>query len=228
MRLQMLMLSHDAALVSAFQRTSDESGIELQLCEEAASARAALKQRKYDAVLIDCDDTHAGPAVLKGVRQSLPNRTSLVVAILNGDLHQADAQDMGAHVVLHKPISLDRARLELRNLRGLTGQDQRRSPRYSLKTPVYVSCGRTIDRRAETFNLALGGMGIRLADRLEEDDILRLRFQLPGTAAMIQARGEIAWADPEGRVGIRFVSMPDSTRAEVEKWLTLRAMAGGS
>jgi len=221
--MHLLLLSHDLETVTAFRRSSDEMGVHLYLCEEAREARSALREHRYDAVVIDCDDTHAGRTVLKSVRQGRANRAAVVLAILNGDTQGADAVDMGANLVLNKPISCDRARQELRRVRALIGNDERQFPRYRAEGAAYVSFGRTIDRRADILNLALGGMGLRLRDPIEEDEILRLRFQLPGTTTVIQAQGEIAWADPQGGVGIRFVGLAGNSRVELEKWIQARA-----
>jgi len=221
--MHLLLLSHDLETVAAFRHSSGEMGIHLYLCEEAREARSALREHRYDAVAIDCDDTHAGRTVLKSVRQARANQSAVVLAILNGDTQGADAVDMGANLVLHKPVSSDLARQELRRLRTLVGTDERRFPRYAAEGTAYISFGRTVDRRAEITNLALGGMGLRLSERIVDDEILRVRFQLPGTTTVIQAQGEMVWADPQGGVGIRFVSLSDQARAALEKWIRARA-----
>jgi DNA-binding response OmpR family regulator len=221
--MHLLLLSHDLETVTAFRRSSDEMGIQLYLCEEAREARSALREHRYDAVVIDCDDTHAGRTVLKSVRQARANRAAVVLAILNGDTHGADAVDMGANLVLNKPVSCDLARQELRRVRALVGNDERRFRRCAVEGTAYVSFGRVVDRRAEIANLALGGMGLRVRDPISEDEILRLRFQLPGTQTVIHAQGELVWADPQGGVGIRFVSLSGSSRVELENWIQARA-----
>jgi len=221
--MHLLLLSHDLETVAAFRHSSGEMGVHLYLCEEAREARSALREHRYDAVVIDCDDTHAGRTVLKSVRQARANQSAVVLAILNGDTQGADAVDMGANLVLHKPVSSDLARQELRRLRTLVGTDERRFPRYAAEGTAYVSFGRTVDRRADITNLALGGMGLRLSERIIEDEILRVRFQLPGTTTVIQAQGEMVWTDPQGGVGIRFVSLSGEARAALEKWMRARA-----
>jgi len=217
--MHLLLLSHDLETVAAFRSGSGEMGIHLYLCEEAREARSALREHRYDAVVIDCDDTHAGRSVLKSVRQARANRTAVVLAILNGDTQGADAVDMGANLVLNKPISCDLARQELRRLRTLVSVEERRFERYATQGTAYVSFGRTVDRRAEIINVAIGGMGLRLGDRVVDDEIVRVRFQLPGTATVVQAQGEIVWADPQGGVGIRFVSLSGQARAALGKWI---------
>jgi len=221
--MHLLLLSHDMETVTAFRRTSGEMGIHLYLCEEAQEARSALREHRYDAVVIDCDDTHAGRSVLQTVRQARANRAAVVLAILNGDTQGADAVDMGANLVLNKPVNCDRARQELRRVQALVGNDERKYPRYPASGAVYVSFGRTIDRRAELLNLAMAGLGLRLSDPVKEDEILRLRFQLPGTTTTIHAQGEIVWADPQGGVGIRFVGLSGQSRVELEKWIQARS-----
>jgi DNA-binding response OmpR family regulator len=221
--MHLLLLSHDSETVNAFRRSSGEMGIHLYLCGEAQEARSALREHRYDAVAIDCDDTHAGRTVLKSVRQARANRAAVVLAILNGDTHGADAVDMGANLVLSKPVSCDRARQQLRRLRELVGVDERRYPRHAVEGTAYISFGRTIDRRADIVNLALGGMGLRLRDAITDDEILRIRFQLPNSTTVIQAQGEVAWTDPQGGVGIRFLSLSGDSRAELEKWLQNRS-----
>ena len=221
--MHLLLLSHDTETVTAFRRSSGEMGVDLYLCEEARDARSALREHRYDAIAIDCDDTHAGRMVLKSVRQGCTNRATVVLAILNGDTHGADAMDMGANLVLNKPVSREAARQQLLHLRELMGKDKRSIPRYPAKGTVYVSFGRTIDRGAELVNLAIAGMGICMRERIHDDEIVRLRFQLPGTTAVIQAQGEIVWADPQGVVGIRFISLSGNSRAALETWIQSRA-----
>jgi DNA-binding response OmpR family regulator len=222
--MHLLLLSHDTQTVTAFRRSSGEMGVHLYLCEEAHDARSALREHRYDAIAIDCDDTHAGRTVLKSVRQARANRATVVLAILNGDTPGADAIDMGANLVLNKPVSPDAARQEILRLQALAGKDKRRFPRYPAQGMAYVSFGRTIDRAADLVNLAMGGMGIRMRERVQDDEIVRLRFQLPGTTTVIQAQGEIVWADPQGVVGIRFISLSGDSRAALETWIQARAV----
>jgi CheY-like chemotaxis protein len=223
--MHLLLLSHDLETVAAFRRSSGEMGIHLYLCEEAREARSALREHRYDAVAIDCDDTHAGRTVLKSVRQARANQGAVVLAILNGDTQGADALDMGANLVLNKPVSSDLARRELRRLRTLVGTDERRFARHAAEGTAYLSFGRIVDRPAKIMNLALGGMGLLVADRIVEDEILRVRFQLPGTTGVVQAQAEIVWADPQGGIGLRFVGLSGASRAALEKWIKARAGA---
>ena len=195
--MHLLLLSHDVETVTAFRRSSGEMGVQLYLCEEARDARSALREHRYDAVAIDCDDTYAGRAVLKTVRQAPSNRRTVVLAIVNGDTHGADAIDMGANLVVSKPVSSGRAREELQRLRGLVGADQRRFPRYPAEGTVYLSFGHAIDRRAwkqpDLLAAPYGGGGKVFVEARLEADIVRLEetARLP-ERVVVAAKGRAA------------------------------------
>jgi hypothetical protein len=39
---------------------------------------------------------------------------------------------------------------------------------------------------------------------------------------VMEPKGEVAWADGLGRAGIRFMDVPESSRAQLEKWIMRR------
>ena len=219
MELQFLIASHDAIVEDAFQHVADEMHVALELCGDTNSSLAALQRKRFDAVVVDCDDMYAGTSVLKSVRRNLPNKSAAVLALTNGETQPADAMDLGANFVFAKPISPDRLRLELRKAGHLLHMDQRNTRRYAVITPAFVSCGQVLERSAMTFNISMGGVGVRLAEPIPDDDVLRVQFQLPGTDSTIQARGEIAWADHEGNTGILFTSISERCMAELASWI---------
>ncbi|HET7441448.1 MAG TPA: PilZ domain-containing protein, partial [Terriglobales bacterium] len=129
-----------------------------------------------------------------------------------------DAVDMGAQLVAAKPLPPDRARYELRRASQALASGQRRQ-RYPVRFPVFLSCGRVLDRRAEAVNVSLGGIGLRLRDPMDADEIVHVRFWIPECATSIQARGEIAWSDLEGNAGLRFTAMSACSLAAFTEWL---------
>jgi hypothetical protein len=44
-------------------------------------------------------------------------------------------------------------------------------------------------------------------------------FTLPGSNFPMDPKAEIAWADGTGRVGVRFLDMPQASKEQLEKWL---------
>ena len=112
----------------------------------------------------------------------------------------------------------DQARIELQRISQAVSADQRQARRHSVQLPIFLSFGEVVDRRAETFNLSIGGIGVRVSETID-DDMIHLRFSLPGCATFIRARGEIAWSDREGNTGIKFIGMHPEHQSLLADWL---------
>jgi DNA-binding response OmpR family regulator len=221
-----LLLTHDAHLSSVVQEVSREVAIALQPCETVASAKRTIAGSTFDAVLVDCDDVQGGAAFLRDVRRAWTTRNAALVAILNGATAPADASDMGADSFVSKPVALDGLRpILIKICRTLS---KREHERVALKFPVWVTAGAIFERQAEAFSISEGGLGLRLEEGIREDEVLSLKFELPGCRHRFRVRGEIVWMDPTGRMGARFVGMAAPARQELSLWLSLRrAGAGG-
>ncbi len=226
--MQYLVVTHDAPMQEIFRRVLAEMNATVEFRGDATSGRAALQARRFDVVAIDCDDLYRGSSLLRAAHASRPNKSSLVLAITSGETSAADAVDMGAQFVAAKPLPLDRARFELRRACQALATGQRRK-RYPVRLPVFLSFGQVLDRRAEAFNVSLGGLGLRLCDPIEEeDDIVHVRFWLPECPTPIQARAEIAWSDRQGNAGLRFTAMSESCLAALARWLQHLAVTTSS
>lgn len=224
--MQFLVVTHDAQLEEVFRRVLAEMNATVDFRGDASSGRAALEERRFDVVAIDCDDVYQGTGLLRAAHASRPNKSSVVLAITSAETSAADAVDMGAQFVAAKPLPPDRARFELRRACQALSSGQRRQ-RYPVRLPVFLSFGQVLDRRAEAFNVSLGGVGLRVRDPLEEDEIVHLRFWLPQCPTPIQARGEIAWSDRQGNAGIRFTAMSEPSLALFAHWLHRLALTSG-
>jgi hypothetical protein len=103
-----------------------------------------------------------------------------------------------------------------------------RRQRYPVRFPVFLSCGQVLDRRAKALNVGLSGIGLRLRDPMDTHEIAHVRFWIPECATSIQARGEIAWSDPEGNAGLRFTAMSARSLAALTQWLQRLAATCGA
>jgi c-di-GMP-binding flagellar brake protein YcgR len=74
--------------------------------------------------------------------------------------------------------------------------------------------------KAESTNISEGGMALVLHHALPKNATPRLRFTLPGTSLRLDVETEVAWADLKGCVGLRFLNVPVSSQALLERWLT--------
>lgn len=214
-----LLVTHDPFLESVFEHAINRRKRHLEVVPDSNSAQQLIAELRFGLVLIDCDDVYGGASLLRATRSSLTNRSSMVLAITNGETHPADALDLGANCVLSKPITPALAESEIQKIWRSLEPDPRADHRFSLKIPVFVSFGHIAELPCETFNISCGGLGMRVSEAIAQDDLLHLRCRLPGTLVPIRVHGEIAWADREGNCGIRFIGMSDTSRRVLSEWL---------
>ena len=216
-----LVLCRDPESLRVLRRTLDDIGVPVEVFTGPDPAIEALAKRKFEAVLIDCDDMHGAPGVLQSVRSSPSNKSAIVFAIVNKITSVRDAFSMGANFVLDKPLSLDRVTRSLRAAQGLIQRERRRYFRQEikLKADVLLPGGQQV--QAWVSNLSTGGISVMLPNPGPASGTVRVRFSLPGGKQLIDAQGEIAWTAQEGGgLGVRFLQVPGPAQKELDQWLT--------
>jgi len=98
--------------------------------------------------------------------------------------------------------------------------ERQRYERHQLAFPVVV---KTQDReqRAVTANISRGGMAIRGSESLAPGSAIQFVLELPRVEPL-RGRGEVAWAKPEGLMGIRFYLMGEETKKTLWHWIERR------
>jgi DNA-binding response OmpR family regulator len=226
MALQSLLLSRDDDVIRVLRRVLTDLEIEVQVCTAPDAATEELARRKWDAIIIDCDDCHGALDVLRSVRQGNSNKTSTAFAIINGVTSVRNAFEMGANLALEKPITADRALHSFRAVHGMMLAERRRYYRHPVEMAVRL---RYEDKEtkavrevlADAINLSEGGMAVQLKSASVPSDtkaVATLQFMLPGSTTWIETKGTIAWADGEGQAGIRFENPPYSVKDQMTRW----------
>src|SRR5258708_3747308 len=156
MNLDSLLITDDAALLGVLRPALEKISVNIEVCGSSKTGNDLLANRKFDAVIIDCDDLQNGFDLLSALRQTQSNARSVTFAVVN----------------------------------------------------------------AKTTNVSEGGMAIRVLGKLPKDVQAQFRFTLPGMNISLDLKGQVAWADGTGHIGIRFVEVPQSSQYQLEKWLT--------
>jgi DNA-binding response OmpR family regulator len=219
MQLESLLLSQDVDVVRILCPTLEKLSIHVEVCHEATKAGEILSAKKFDAVVVDCDDVKGAIAILQELRSTPSNKSSVAFAVLNGKKTTThEAFGMGVNFVLQKPITgLNAARCFNAALNFME-RERRRYYRQPVQMPVTVVFD---DKECPTTstNISEGGMAIVATQALPKNGNPRLRFTLPQGYATLDVESEMAWSDVEGRVGLRFVNLPQSSRELLEQWL---------
>ena len=227
MALQALLLSRDPEVHRTIRRVLDAANIDLDLSNNADQARHILTRRKYDALLVDCDDMVNGPVVLRELRQGKSNKSCIAFALINHVTTIQQAFEMGANFVLDKPLAMDRTTRSVRAAHGLIMRERRRYHRHLLNATGTIIVDAGTELPVGITNISEGGISIECVRRLDEGGAARVRLQLPGTRRMLDIKGEVVWSTPEGRAGIRFQVLSAEARKDLDAWLEKRALPLG-
>jgi CheY-like chemotaxis protein len=222
MNLESLLVCRDPEVVRVLCPTLEKLSIEVEVSPAARSGTEMLSSSKFDAVIVDCDDLQGGAEVLRSLRQNASNKTSVSFAILNGKTTTQQAFEMGANFVLQKPVTTAGTLRCLNTAMSFMVREKRRYFRCPVELPVKLTFGPSQEMKAVATNLSEGGMAIHFDGSLPNKSISQVQFTLPGTKTAMEPKGEIAWADGVGRAGLKFQDVPESSRAQLEKWIMKR------
>ncbi len=220
MNLDSLLISGDADLLGVLRPALENVSVDVQVCAGSKPGNDLLAKRKYDAVIIDCDDLEDGVGLLQTLRQTQSNAKTVAFAVVNGKTTTQEAFQSGANFVLQKPLTPLHATRCLNAALNFMLREQRRYYRHPVEIPLRIAVAPDQELTATTTNVSEGGMAVRVVGKLPQGAAVQLRFTLPGVNISLELKGQIAWADGTGHAGIRFLEIPQSSQYQIEKWLT--------
>ena len=222
MSLLALVFCADEKVVRVLRRVLSELEIGMEQCTDAESAIHQLTRRRFEAVIVDCADPRTASRVLRSARSAPVNKRAVAVAILG--TAAGGGVDLGAHFVLHQPLSPERAKTSFRAVRALMKRERRRNARIPVETPVTIQVNDGAGQlRAVTTDLGEGGLAIQLAHRPKKLGDVKIQFSLPGTEDAIECIGQVAWENPGRQLGLRFVDLAPAMSDLLRVWLDSHA-----
>jgi hypothetical protein len=102
--------------------------------------------------------------------------------------------------------------------------DRRNHLRHRISALTYVS----LDNSAGgiLLDISQGGMGVQLVGSFRRTQAVHFSVQLTGTAHRLSGTGEVAWANPGGRTGIKMLELSRESSHKLKEWLFTSALAG--
>jgi hypothetical protein len=183
-----------------------------------------MQQQKFEALVVDFDDVSAAKDVIREARLLSSENPSVTVALVADHTKVREILGAGAHFVLYKPLSEEKARVGLRAVAALLSRERRRAFRVPVQSPVEILLpdGRKLE--GILLDLSETGMDVLTADPQSAGTLIGFRFQLPDTSVEIDAHGQVAWANTNGQTGVHFLDLSEDSAAELKSWV-LRAAA---
>ena len=219
MNLKSLLLSSDDKIVRILRRTLGDLEIGITHCTSSEMALRHLTRERFEAIIVDCAGAGAAE-VLRSSRTAPCNKRAVAVAILDPEVGLRSAFDLGAHFILYKPLSVERAKSSFRAARALMKKERRRNVRIAVQVPVEMSSRESGARfKVNTTDLGEGGLALNLPRRSKPHGRWQLKFTLPGSGKPFDVGAEFAWEGSGTQVGLRFEDTSAEVARELHEWV---------
>jgi CheY-like chemotaxis protein len=228
MTLLALLVSTDDSASEILGRVLPASGIAVERFSDLATAIDRLHQQRFDALILDFEDPKAAAEVLEEARQLNSGTAPVTVALVAERAKARDILSGGAHFVLYKPLSDDKAKTGLRAVAALLNRERRRAYRVPVQAPVELILPDTRKAEGILLDLSETGMDVLTAEPQAPGALLNFRFQLPDGSLEVHAHGQVAWANPNGQTGVHFLDVDEATKAQLQVWLQAAAVTHGA
>ncbi|MGA9813155.1 MAG: PilZ domain-containing protein [Terriglobales bacterium] len=222
MTFQSLLVSKDEQAMAVLTPVLAGFGLGVQCCGYP-DALCRLTEQKFDAVIVDYDDPHSAALVLQSAYQSSAPHKTVTVALLGDRAKVRHVFGAGANFVLYKPISQQQAEASLRAAMALMKRERRRSFRVPVQLPVRLRVENGTEMEGILLDLSEDGLDVLAAQPLCPSAIISAHFALPDQGTEMDVRGEVAWANPNGESGVRYIDLPDNLRQTLKAWVVTSA-----
>jgi len=226
MNLQALLVSTDDSAAEVLGRVLPALGIAVDRSSDPETTMARIQQQKFDAIIADFDDPKSASDALEQARNL--GSAALSIALVADATKVRDILSGGAHFVLYKPVSEEGAKAGLRAAAALLSRERRRAFRVPVQAPVQITLPDTRKVDGILLDLSETGMDVLTAEPQTMGSLLAFQFQLPDGAVQVDAHGQVAWANPNGQTGVRFLDVPEVVSAGLKAWLKAAAANQGS
>jgi c-di-GMP-binding flagellar brake protein YcgR len=219
MSLKSLVLCSDDKIVRVLRRVLGDLDIAVELCADSDSALRKLTRERFEAIIVDIIDDGASE-VLRSARTAPCNRQAVAVAIVEPIIGLKAVFEIGAHFVLYKPVSSERAKSSFRAARALMKSERRRNVRVAVQIPVVLRSPEVGgNMRVTTIDLSEGGMAVGMPKKKRPTGRWQIAFTLPGTEKTLELPAEFAWEGTSAQAGLRFQQIAPEATHQLREWL---------
>ena len=219
MSLKSLLLCSDEKIVRVLRRVLGDLEIDVELCANSDAALRKLTRQRFEAIIADLSDDGA-IEVLRSARNAPCNKQAVAVAIVEPIVGLKAVFEVGAHFVLYKPVSIERAKTSFRAARALMKSERRRNIRVAVQIPVIMRSPEAgANMKVTTIDLSEGGMAVAMPNRRRTSGRWQIEFTLPGTDAALEIPAELAWEGSKEQGGLRFQQTSLEATLKLREWL---------
>lgn len=218
MTLQALLVSKDDDAADVLSRVFAGFGVAVERFSEPEIALQRLAEQRFDCLVVDFDEADTARHLLETVPNGKPG-VIIPMALLSHENNVRQVLSGGAKFILRKPLAADQTAATLRAVASLLRRERRRSFRVPVQAPAQLALPGGEPIEGIMLDLSQTGMDVLAAQPLHPAALIGVRFELPDGSGEIDSHGEIAWANPNGQSGVRFLDMPEDQVEKLKAWL---------
>ena len=222
MTFQSLLVCKDEQATDVLTSVLAGFGLGVQCCGYP-DALCRLTEQQFDAVIVDYDDPHSAALILQSAHHASAGNKTITVALLGDKSKVRHVFGAGANFVLYKPVSQEQAEASLRAATALIKRERRRSFRVPVQLPVKLQVENGNEMEGILLDLSEDGLDVLAAQPLCPSAVINAHFTLPDQNTDIDVRGEVAWANPNGESGVRYVDLAENIRQVLRTWVGAHA-----
>lgn len=226
MNLQALLVSSDDDAADVFGRVLSGFGIAMDRLSDLETTLARIQQQKFDALLVDFEAADTARAVLEEAKRL--GTSPISIALVADPVTVREILSNGAHFVLYKPLSDEAAQAGLRAAAALLTRQRRKALRVPVQAPVEITLPEQRKVDGILLDLSEGGMEVLTAEPQIKGSLIAFHFQLPDGSIELEARGEVAWANPNGQTGVRFLDVSAPASSNLKEWVRMAVATLGT
>jgi CheY-like chemotaxis protein len=219
-----LVVCREDETVDVLRQVLQDLDIQLEVAANGKAALAVAAGRRFDALVVDCQDEASGLSLLALFRAMRENRNAIVVALATSHAPVREIFCQGANFLIYKPLSRERALASLRSARRLILEERRIEPRIPVRAAASLAFPGKENAAATLVELSQSGLGLETREHLPPACKAYLQFSLPKSEAVVHLSGEVMWQDVSGRVGIRLVRVPQTSKQILQRWIEQHAI----
>jgi CheY-like chemotaxis protein len=226
MILKALLVSKDDLAAETLTQVLANFGVAVDRSSAVEVAVARLSEERFDQVIVDFEDPATAALVLESNRRQTPGEHGnppVTVALVTDSSQIRAILGAGAHFILTKPITRDQATATLRAATALLKRERRRTFRVPVQAAVSLHTEEDPNLEGILLDLSTGGMDVLVAKPLSSSGLVRVTFELPEGGAKIDGDTQVAWTNPNGQTGLRFLDMDLPMREKLGEWMAEHA-----
>jgi DNA-binding response OmpR family regulator len=218
-RWEFLVIGSDIGTYKTITRSLAKINPVVDYTSGIATAKAFIERRKIDGIFLDME-LEGALEMVQSIRQAGSNRFTVIFACVRPAEEASHLLNAGVNFVMYKPVMATAVMDALDSALPKIIAERKRYLRYQLSVPVLIR-QRQREQKAITANVSRGGMAVRCQQVFEPGSPIQFTFDVPG--AEIKGRGEVAWANTEGFMGIKFYLLGDQNKNALSSWLDKQA-----